>query len=164
MIILDTLATSYAAKAFTMKIAQSTSMLTVPKNVSYKSCRSSNEPSNAICSLSLQFVVFVIWRGAEKAPCPIPSFSEPARNRVKTDVDVPLSACLSKWQKANYELFILSAATDTFHWQMRVMSKAAQLMHNNAVWSFHSLKLQSHPRNNCYIKMKIVTKRIFHLS
>ena len=55
------------------------------KKVSHKSCRSSNELSNAVCRFSLRFVVLEIRRVAGKAS---PTDSEPFRapppqNRVK---------------------------------------------------------------------------------
>ena len=54
------------------------------QKVIYKTCRSFNALSNAVCRLSLRFVVFEIWRRLKRPPCPIPSLSEPARNRVKS--------------------------------------------------------------------------------
>ena len=49
------------------------------KSLFYKSCRSFIKLSNAVCRLSLRFVVFDIWREAEKAPHPIWSLSEPVK-------------------------------------------------------------------------------------
>ena len=72
-----------------------TSILTWPKKVMNKSCRSFNELSNAVYSLPLRFVVFEIWGGgAKRAPRPIPNLSDPVRNRVMFRV---LPATFSLW-------------------------------------------------------------------
>ena len=55
-----------------------------PKNMILKSrIKSFNGLSNTVWRLSLRFVVFEIWRGAEKGPSPISNLSEPTRNGVK---------------------------------------------------------------------------------
>ena len=49
-----------------------------PDKKSYKSCRSSNELSNAICHSSLRFKVFEIWRGPKRPPARFRAFQSPS--------------------------------------------------------------------------------------